>query len=302
VHRADPVTALYSSSPPISSHLAAALIASVTNLPWIADFRDPWVDNAFAVALPPPYEWMRGRLERMIVNRAARTVFATPTLRDRYASRYPHVADRFVTVMNGYDRADLAGFRHHAGAPGRPFHLIYTGSVYGERELAVLLDGVERLLARRPSLPDELRIEFVGWFSAENERLAARRFPLLGPVVERSGQVPKEEVLARAASADAGLLLLDDGPDRDLFVGAKLYDYIGLDLPVLAVAPDGDARRVLRELSWGICVDPKPEGVAAGLEQLLAAPPPDHVADPEGRFERRALSRELAALLDAVAG
>ena len=301
VHRSDPVDALYSSSPPISSHLAAALLASVTGLPWVADFRDPWVGNAFGARMPAPYESLRERMERVIVARASRIVFATPTLRERYAARYPHMAHKFVAVMNGYDRAELAGLRDPAGVSRRPFRLIYTGSVYGERELGLVLDGVEHLLARRPALRDQLRIDFIGWFSAANHGLAVRRFPALAPILEHTPQLPRADALARAASADAGLLLLADGPDRDLFVGAKLFDYIGLDLPVLAIAPEGDARRVLRELDWGICVEPTARGVASGLERLLDTPPPGRAADPDGRFERRSLSRQLSSLLNEVA-
>ena len=48
IHEASPVDVIYSSSPPISGHLAAAALARQTGLPWIADFRDPWIGNAFA--------------------------------------------------------------------------------------------------------------------------------------------------------------------------------------------------------------------------------------------------------------
>ena len=39
---------------------------------------------------------------------------------------------------------------------------------------------------------------------------------------------------------------------------AKLYDAIGLDRPVVAMLPPGDAREVLAGLDWGIVCDPEP--------------------------------------------
>jgi glycosyltransferase involved in cell wall biosynthesis len=305
VHQLSPVDAIYSSSPPVSSHLAAAVVASLTGLPWVADFRDPWVGNAFNRALTPVHENLRNSLERLIVRSAARTVFATAALRDAYARRYPALGGRFVTITNGYDADELADLARELPAGGgdgsRPFQLVYAGSVYGDRELEVFLDGVERLLAARPQLRDELRIEFIGWWSTANERLAASRLPRLAPVVRHSAQVSRSAALARVAAADAGLLLLAGGPDRDLFVGAKLFDYLGLDRPVLAVAPPGEIRQILSGLDWGVAVDPTPADVARGLEAIIAAGPPSHPADPERRFERRRLTAQLASLLDEVA-
>jgi hypothetical protein len=83
-------------------------------------------------------------------------------------------------------------------------------------------------------------------------------------------------------------------------VGTKAYEYIGLDRPILAVTPPGEARTTLAELDWGIAVDPNPEGVADGLERIIDAPAPGRQADPERVYERRALSGRLAALFDEV--
>jgi len=304
-HRGHPVGVLYSSAPPFSTHLAAGLLHRLIGVPWIADFRDPWIGNSFARPLGAPHRRLQANLERWIVSRADRSVFATGRLRDRYAERYPTLAHRFVVIPNGYDLAELASAR--AAAEGEPrsdpgtFRLVYAGSLYGADELALFLDGVELLLGRRPDLADRLRVEFIGWFNAENTALAARRLPRLEPVVRHLGFMPRGEALARVAAADAGLHLMAEAPGRDQVVGSKLYDYIGLDKAVLAVTPPGDARLLLEQLDWGVVADPTPEGVAAGLERIVESPAPNRQADPERAFERRSLTAELAALLDEVA-
>ena len=293
--------ALYSSSPPISAHLSAALVKRVTGLPWIADLRDPWIGNAFSRPLAGPHRALQRDLERMIVRGADRTVLATDALRDAYVRRYPQQAHRIVTITNGYDLAELQRFATSGGAPHRPFRLVYTGSVYGEDELRVFLDGLTRLVRDRPSIRDELRVEFVGWFNERNEQLATERFPALTPLVAHTPQVPRTEALARLSSADGGLILLADGDGQASILTAKLFDYLGLDLPVLAVAPPGELRRVLGQLDWGIGADPTPEGVAQGITALIEAPHPGRHADTERRFERRRLTSQLASLLDEVA-
>jgi glycosyltransferase involved in cell wall biosynthesis len=299
---ANPVEAIYSSGPPWSSHLAAAALQGLTGLPWVADFRDPWIGNAYAAPLPLPHRVWRRWLERAVVERARACVFASAGVRDEYAHRYPHRAEGFVTIHNGYDLDEVAAVR---GLPSsRPsdgrFHLVFTGSIQGIAEARLIAAGLERLLERRPELRDRLRLRLVGWLSPAAEAIAGARLRALAPVVERIGQQPRAGALKAVTDADAALVLLADGPGRANVPSAKLFDYLGLDAPVLAVAPPGEVRRILAELDWGIAADATPDGFASGIERLMESPPDDRPADPERRFERRSLSERLARVLDGV--
>jgi glycosyltransferase involved in cell wall biosynthesis len=306
LHADHPVDAIYSSSPPVSGHLAAAALAELLELPWIADFRDPWIGNAFARPLGPLHRALQREIERRIVERAARVILATSGVRDDYARRYPFAAERFIHIPNGYDLTELRAAAAPPPSTGSAeFRLVFAGSLYGEQELELFLDGLGLLLERQPELRERLRVDFIGWFSQHNERIAARRLPTLAPVVRHLGFRPKSETIARELEADAGLILLADGPSRGAVVAAKTYEYLGLDLPILAVAPPGALRDMLAELEWGVAADPTPEGVAEGISRIVEVAPQlaGRTADPDRRYERRAQSARLAGLLDAaVAG
>jgi glycosyltransferase involved in cell wall biosynthesis len=308
VHRLEPFDAIYSTSGPISCHLIAGKIAARTGLPWIADFRDPWIGNAFAKPVRGLHAIQQRRMERRIVERADRVIFATQGLLDAYSARYPEAAGKMLLIPNGYDRADFAipadglADADRAGTPPsrRPFRLVYTGSFYGERELGVFLDGLEMLLGRRPEVKDQLEVEFVGWLSAHNRAIAAEYSSpaRLGSMLRFSGFVAHADAIRKAASADALLQIIADDPRKGEVQGGKLMEYLGHDRQILAVVPEGAARDVLRELDWGIIADPTPDGVAAGLERLLDEPPPQLRADPDGRYDRVSLAARLAACLD----
>jgi glycosyltransferase involved in cell wall biosynthesis len=299
IHASEPVDAIYSSSPPISGHLAAERIARRARLPWIADFRDPWIGNSFARPLNPLHRGIQQHLERRIVHRADRVIVATAGMQAQLMERYPARADRIVHVPNGYDPQDL-----QVPAAERTdddtFRLTYAGSLYGIAELTVFLDGVALLITRRPELRDRLRVDFVGWFSEETRAIAERRLPALAPVVRQVGFVPRDRAIALQRASDAGLVIISGTGNRGVVATSKIYEYLGLDLPVLAIVPPGEVRQILAGLDWGVVADPTPEGVASGLERIMELPPPGRAADPERRYERRTLSAQLARLLDEV--
>lgn len=300
-HSRYPVDAIYSSSPPFTTHLVGRSLHGMTGRPWIADFRDPFVGNAFADQPSLPKRSLQRWLEGRIVQAADRVVVASPSMERALRERYPLRADRIVCIPNGYDRSDLDGIVPAPRDPGL-FTLVYSGSVYGNRELCIFLDDLERLLERRPELRARLRVEFVGRVNVANQRLAdAHATPArLGEVVSYTGFLPRAEALRRMRSADALLQLIADDPGKEVVIGAKILEYLAFDLPILAVVPTGDARAVLDELDWGIVADPEPGAIADGLERLLEAPKPDRRADPEGRYDRAAQARRLAELLDSV--
>jgi glycosyltransferase involved in cell wall biosynthesis len=292
---------VYSTAAPISAHLIAGRVKRSTGRPWVADFRDPWIGNPFAAPLRGPKAWLQRRIERWIVSRADRVVLATDALRAMFLERYPEMADKFVYIPNGYDRADLAGLAPMRGEPGR-FTVLFAGSLYRPGELEAFLGGVERLVTRRPDLRNRLRVQFVGRASSGGRHLGDLYTTpdRLGGVVSFEGFVPRQEALARMAGADALLQLMTDEPGTGMFVGGKLTEYMAFDRPILAVMPPGEGRRLVESLPAGRVADVEPGSIADALERLLDDPPAPGPTDPAGRYDRVNLAGELAALLDEV--
>jgi glycosyltransferase involved in cell wall biosynthesis len=297
--RAEAIDAVISSSPPITTHIIAGL-GRHRRTPWVADFRDPWIDSAFAARLPWLHRLLQRRIERWIIENAAITTFATPSLRAAYAARYPALAERFVTVLNGYDRTDLPSPQPRVDAA--TFRIVYAGSLYGERELQVFLDGLRVALGRRPELSERLRVEFIGWLSRGNRELAAAASHdvLFRDVLTFTGFRPHDEALRRVAAADAGLLVLMDEPGKHLVLPVKMFDYLGLDRQVLAAVPPGDVDDLLRELGWGIVVRPNPDSIADGLLRVVDSVVDRSIADPAGRYDRLTSTAALASLLTTL--
>jgi glycosyltransferase involved in cell wall biosynthesis len=230
------------------------------------------------------------------------SVFTTPLMRAAYAARYPELAERFVAIPNGYDRSDLSQVPAVRDEGRATFRLVYAGSLYGDVELGLFLDGLHIALEHRPALRQVLRVEFIGWLSRSNQVIADRaaRSDGIEGIVSFGGFRPRSDALARVASADACLLILADKPGRDLIIPVKLFEYLGLDRPVLAIVPNGAVKEALADLGWGVVVGPEPNAIARGIEQIVTQPRPTRPADPDGRYERVGLAAELAGLLEGT--
>jgi glycosyltransferase involved in cell wall biosynthesis len=301
VVKKNPVDVIYSSAPPWSTHYAGARLKKATGLPWVADFRDPWVGNPFAVPTSRRVEKHELKAERWLVEQDDRVVYALEEMGPLFIERYPDMAHKFRYIPNGYDRNDLAGIVPVAGEPGR-YTIMFAGSLYRPGELEAFLGGVELVVARRPDLRPRFRVEFVGRANADNRRIAAEYTApgRLGDVVRFEDFLPRPQVLARMAGADALLQLMTAAPGTSMFVGGKLLEYLAFDRPILAVMPPGDGRRLVDGLPCGYTADLEPASVAAALERMLDAGPTRQPLDPDGRYDRVNLARELAAILDEV--
>jgi glycosyltransferase involved in cell wall biosynthesis len=264
----------------------------------VADFRDLWVGNPFAPPASGARRSLQRRTERWIVDHADAVVLATESIRDVMVARYADRADRFRWIPNGYDRAEMNDLPPPPGSPDGQFRLVYVGSLYRKGELEVVLAGVERLLDRRPDLRARLRIEFVGWLNVACKAVAEGYAPRLGDVISLVGYVPRREALARMVGADALLQIVD----QSTAIGGKLMEYMAVGRPILAVAPAGEARRLVEGLSGGRTADVDPDSVASAIERLLDDPPTSSDPDPTGRYDRVNLAAELAAVLDLAVG
>lgn len=299
-HAIAPFDVVYSTASPITSHLVAGLLKRRTGVPWVAEFRDPWLGTALSKPIPWLHRQVKAKVERWIIRTADQVVFLAPSTARMYQERYPF-ASNFVVIPNGYDRSETTPSTRGSKA-GRPFRIVYTGLLFRPIELAVFLEGLDRLLTRRPELTGQLEVVFYGAVDPACQEIADRAgmSDRLSRVVSFQGYVPRRDALQAVADADAALVLLGAGPSMGVYIPGKLFDYLGQSQQILAMIPRGDAWDLLEELDWGVIAEPDPADVERAIERVMTLPRPSGPADPDGRYDRVALARRLAETLDAA--
>lgn len=299
------VKVVCSTSAPFSSHLVGLLLKRTTGLPWIADFRDPWIGN-FSSSFPTTShgraaEW----LEKRVVETADRITVVSEPMRRALLGRHSCLdPERVLTLPNGYDLADFE-WNKPLGQEAERMVIVHSGSFYGRRQTPLhFLQGLQVALNSGSLHRPKVRVQFVG----NIDRALRRHIGGLGlsDIVQTSGYLPHRQCIGYLLGADVLLLIVGSGPGSEAVFTGKIFEYLAAGKPVLGLVPCGVAADLIAEAQAGVVVPP--ENVEAIANQIATLYRKWQIGDldcggnPEviTRYDRRRLTRTLAETLDAV--
>jgi len=234
-HRREPFAAVLSTAPPVTTHLAALWLKWRLSVRWVADFRDPLAGNPFHRL--PIDRYVDPWLEQRIFRHADAVIANTEAVGEMWRRHYPQWAHKVNVIWNGFDPADPFGAMP---LPPRPYKVMaHIGEIYGDRHPGILLRAFRRQIDRGALEPGAHRIRLIGNLNADHtfDRNDVNYLVERG-CLELTPQIPREQARAEAAQAD--YLILLDGM-AGLQVPAKLFDYIRVGRPILAVTSQTSA-------------------------------------------------------------
>ncbi len=274
-------------SPQLFAAAAGHGAAALKRVPFVLELADLWPASIVAVGAirhPLPLKPLEA-LELHLYRHAAAIVALTEGIKDDLVAR-SIPAEKIAVVTNA---ADLARYgprpRDEALAQawglGGKFVVGYVGTHGMAHGLISVLDAAEKLRDT-----PEIAFLFVGAGAERDMLIAEARRRGLGNVVFQPVQ-PKEALPAVWSLCDIALAHLKDRP---LFAGAlptKMFEAIGMGLPIVLATPEGEASRLLRDTGAGIWVPPEdPAALAEAIRSLHR--------DPAARKRLAAASRAAA--------
>lgn len=299
---------IWSTYPIATAHLVALTLHRMTSIPWIADFRDPMVDDGYPApgAIRRAHRW----IERQAAQRASRLVFTTSSAAHDYLRRHSAVpAGRCLVIPNGFDEPDFLEIPRSAASPvpaSRPLRLVHAGFVYqDDRDPRPLFRALARLQKDGHLEPGTLRVDLRAPGTVEYCEELIQSFGLERTIFVLP-PLPYREALRDSAGADALLLL--QGASCNHQIPAKAYEYLRLNRPILALTPpDSDTSALLRECHGATIVSLADEdAIHAALPAFLASvrAASHAVARPAivDRYARDRQARDLADCFEAIAG
>jgi glycosyltransferase involved in cell wall biosynthesis len=258
-------------SPQLFAAVAGWAVAAVRRRPFVLELRDLWPASVGAVGAVRRglCLWLLERLELFLYRRARAVVVLTEAFRSDLVRRGIDAA-KIEVVTNGVDleryapRSRDPELARSLDLAGR-FVVGYVGTQGMAHALERVLDAAELLRAE-----PRVRFLFVGDGAARPalEAEAARR--ALANVVFHPS-LPKERVPLAWSLCDVALVHLRDAPLFATVIPSKVFEALGMGLPLLLAAPDGEAAAIVRDTGAGLAVAPEdPAALADALARLLA--------------------------------
>lgn len=240
------IEAIVSTGPPHTTHMIALNVAQKFNIPWLADFRDPWtnIDFYHKLKLTDWADKKHKRLELEVLNKASQVVTVTWS----WAEDFLRISGKMpMVITNGYDPADFV----NAGklVLDEKFTITHAGSLNDDRNPHALWIALADL-CKDEVFANDLEIKFIGQVApiAISELTKNGLFDKLTSV----NNLPHNKVVEELMRSQLLLLPLNDTPNIDGVVPGKLYEYIGAKRPIVCIGKTtGDAAKIIKETNAG---------------------------------------------------
>ena len=299
---------LMTSGPPHSVHLIGACLSKLAGIPWVADFRDPYLDSNYlrqATGEEDISRKLARRLETWFMSRATFILTTTKRYTELLQFRYPLDKQKMFTVPNGFDLEEFAGIPREKE---KKFTISYLGSLYWHRDPEPVLRALSELLGEKQISPSNLLVRFFVPPGEAGKRLSTviAKYGLCD-IVEIGPWLSRRYALEVMVRSHVLLLLAEDQP---LCIAGKIYEYLWAGSDILAIIRDGATADLLRETGTGIAISPddylklKMSIEALYMKYLAAGQHNKENSFIEGvplaRYSRQHLTEKLAGFLETA--
>ena len=288
---------ILATAPPYTDFMIASELSAAFDVPFIVDYRDPWLDNPFHFFATPFHKSYSEKLERDILTHANKAIVVSRGIKEQLVKRYGFISHNDIAIIShGYDPDDFAQLAHVKPNPYK-FTITHSGVFQDNRTPKFFLKALSSFIARTPGAGNEIEARFIGVTRKTHQKLI-KRYGLSGNVVS-TGYVSHLENVRYLLESDVLWLMQFDTARTP----GKLFEYFGAGKPILASVPDGIIKKLALDTKAAIAT--APEDVSA-IEQAietfyklwknnnLPKPKTDFVE----QFNRRTLTSELARELE----
>jgi hypothetical protein len=270
-----------------------------TNLPWLADFRDPWTNIDFYHELMLS-KWAdkKHRLQELsVLKEADEIVVISRSMKSDFLEIYNR---DYSVITNGFDSEDVADVEVTLDTK---FSIAHIGTMVKTRNPQALWEALTGLVRDMPGFANDLEIKLVG--SVDFSVMESIEKADLTKFVNRIAYLPHSEVVKVQQQSQILLLLINDTPNAKVILPGKFFEYMAAKRPILCIGPlDGDAAQVISEVKAGIAIEKdnqeEMQNVIRELYQKFKSGELSINSKDIEKYSRKSLTAELAERLDEI--
>ncbi len=244
------VDAIISSGPPHTTHMIANKMKKKFNIPWLADFRDPWtfVDYYDQLKISKWADRKHHSLERAVLSNADKTVTVTWSWAEDFNKKK---IKEVGVVTNGYDPKDF--LKATGDVPGK-FGITHIGSMNKDRNPEILWPVLQKLANSLVGFKELLEIRLIG--PVDFQIFKSIEENGLNDHLRHTSYKGHKEVIVDLLDSALQLLPINNTANLMGVVPGKLFEYIGSRRPILCIGTKkGDAARIIKETNSGEVFD-----------------------------------------------
>lgn len=297
----NPVDAIISTGPPHSMHLIAKELHKKFNIPWIADFRDPWTDIDFFSELKLTKNSLKKhhRLQHQVLTEANKVVTVGW---DWAKGLESHGAKDVAVITNGYDFNIEETAKETALS--QDFSMAHVGIIGAARNATKFWDALGELIKENTleNFNKLLNIRLIG--QVDNSVIESIKKNDLEKNVEIIPYIPHEKVIIEQSSSQVLLLFINNSPNAKGIMTGKIFEYMASGRPIFAIGPkDGDTAIILEETKSGCIVDfDDKEGMKRTIVDLFKKYQDNQLVTKKNKivekYSRRSLAKEYVNLIE----
>ena len=249
---------IVSTSPQFFCACGAWVLSVVRWKPWVFELRDIWPASITAVGAMEKNAVIRclEKLEMFLYRRADRIVSVTNSFKTELMERGID-GGKIDVVSNGVDLSTYSpangkntALASQYGLEGK-FVVGYIGTHGMAHALDKVLDTAEQLQGN-----DDICFLFTGGGAERNNLMRMATERKISNVVMMPRQ-PKDKMSAVWSLCNISLISLRDTPLFTKVIPSKIFESMGMGLPMVIACPEGEATRIIDATSSGVVVPPE---------------------------------------------
>jgi len=259
------IDAVYTTGGPFSTLLAGYALKKLTGKPWVADFRDAWMQCSYRTWESRFRKLFEGHLQHLVVNNADRIITVSKPMKEYFLATYPNVPPwRYEVIPNGFDPDDFRGLDIEEP---RKFTICYTGRIGHEMySPEPFFHALSLFIEEDSRRRDNIEIIFSGIFEDGCRELISAYG--VQDIITIEGYIPHRRAIQRQRAAHVLLLLYTADQGGEEILTGKLLEYLNQGTSILAlISGETEAARLIRRTGSGSVIDP---GNVPGIKQALA--------------------------------
>ena len=212
------IKTIITTSPPHSMHLIGYKLKNITQIKWIADFRDPYISWDLLLNMKPNYlsKIIHKYYQNIFLKNADKVVVTNSSLKKEFESIISN--SKLKLISNG------SNLKFRDDIKSNNFIISYFGLINRFRDPKIFLHVIEEQLQNDNFLKSNFQLNFYGNIQKSTLNYI-KNSELLSPVFNHSTNVDYKEINNLISESSILLLLLNNSKNQNT-TPIKIFDYL----------------------------------------------------------------------------